>query len=677
MRQNLLRLAAVVVAFAGTAASVEAQPVAPSFTYQGELRDGASPMEGATDLLFTLWTASVGGAPVGSAQEVLGAAVTAGRFSAVLNAGGEFGPSPFGAGQRRWLEIGVRPAGSGGAYQTLTPRQELTAAPFAAYALAAGSAVDAATLGGQGSAFYLNAGNLTGTVADARLSTNVPRLNGTNVFSGATTLSNAGNAFTGSGAGLTGLNAANLASGTLADGRLSANVPLKNGANAFTAVNSFTNAGNAFTGSFAGVGSGLTGLNASSVTLGLLPEAVLPGSVARTNTANTFAGASTFSATSTFNGAALFNGLFGVGTNLPNAAFRAQFVGGSGVWKGGVAAGGATAAVVMGEIGSVATLGGHNGALNAWGPLAINPTGASVGVGTSAPQTMLHVLSPSHLAGEYESASPAGTWLQVGNTTAGGQFWKFISTGTGNGEGAGKMMIGWGAFGALGGSALTLTPTGNVGVGTTAPAVAMHVALGSDASLAGGGYLVTGATNGLNIVMDNNEILARNNGAATPLYLNQGGGNVVVPVLQITGGSDVAEPYDVAAAAGTAPEAGMVVTIDPEHVGKMKLASGAYDRTVAGIISGANGVKPGLTLTQSGTIADGAMPVASVGRVWCWCDADAAGAISAGDMLTTSDTPGHAMRAADRERSQGAVLGKAMSSLKSGKGMVLVLVTLQ
>lgn len=673
MRQNLFRLAAVVVAFAGTAASATAQPVAASFTYQGELRDAASPVDGPTDLVFTLWTASAGGVQVGAVQEVLAAAVTAGRFSVVLNAGGEFGASPFGAGQRRWLEIGVRPAGSGGAYQTLAPRQELTAAPFAAYALAAGSAVDAATLGGQGSAFYLNAGNLTGTVADARLSTNVPRLNGTNVFSGATTLSNAGNAFTGSGAGLTGLNAANLASGTLADARLSANVALKNAANTFTAVNTFSNAGNSFT----GIGSGLTGLNASNLTLGLVPDAVLPGSVARTNAANTFAGAGTFSATSTFNGAALFNGMFGVGTNLPNAAFRAQFQGGSGVWKGGVAAGGATAAVVMGEIGSVATLGGHNGALNAWGPLAINPTGSFVGVGTSTPQSMLHVVSPSHLAGAIESGNAAGTWLQLGNTTAGGQFWKFISTGTGNGEGAGKLMVGWGGSGALAGSALTLTPAGNVGVGTTAPAVAMHVALGTDASLAGGGYLVTGATNGLNIVMDNNEIMARSNGAASPLYLNQGGGNVVVPVLQITGGSDVAEPYDIAAAGGAEPEAGMVVAIDPDHVGKMKLTAGAYDRTVAGIISGANGVKPGLTLTQSGTAADGAMPVASVGRVWCWCDADAAGAITAGDMLTTSDTPGHAMRAADRERSQGAVLGKAMSSLKSGKGMVLVLVTLQ
>lgn len=671
MRQNLIQIAAVVVAFAGTAVSAWGQPVAASFTYQGELRDAAAPVDGPVDLVFTLWTAAEGGSPVGSAQEALGASVTGGRFSVVLNAGGQFGASPFGAGQRRWLEIGVRAAGSGGAYQTLAPRQELTAAPFAAYALAAGSAADAATLGGQAGAFYLNAGNLTGTVADARLSTNVPRLNGANVFTGATTLSNAGNLFTGSGAGLTGLNAANLSSGTLADARLSANVALRTSGNTFTGVNSFANAGNGFTGTFAGNGAQLTGLDAGNLASGTVADARLPGTLARTSSNNTF------SALNTFNGASVFGGTFGVGTSAPHANFRAQFVGGAGVWKGGIAAGGTSAAVVMGEVGSVATIGAHNGALSAWGPLAINPAGAAVGVGTTAPQSSFHVLSSSYLAAEVESSNVAGTWLHLGNTSVGGQFWKFISTGSGNGEGAGKLLIAWGGFGGVAGAALTLTPTGNVGVGTTAPAAAMHVAQGSDASLAGGGYLITGVTGGQNLVIDDNEIIARSNGAAAPLYLNQGSGNVVVPVLQITGGSDVAEPYDVAAAGGAAPEAGMVVTIDPEHVGKMKVASGAYDRTVAGIISGANGVKPGLTLTQGGTVADGAMPVASVGRVWCWCDADAAGSITAGDMLTTSDTPGHAMRAADRERSQGAVLGKAMSSLKSGRGMVLVLVTLQ
>jgi hypothetical protein len=154
-------------------------------------------------------------------------------------------------------------------------------------------------------------------------------------------------------------------------------------------------------------------------------------------------------------------------------------------------------------------------------------------------------------------------------------------------------------------------------------------------------------------------------------------GWVKCKVLQITGGSDIAEPYTIAPAGELAAAPGMVVTIDPENIGQLRVAAGEYDRTVAGIISGANGVNPGITLTQAGTVADGELPVATVGRVWCWCDADGAGPIQAGDLLTTSATPGHAMKVADHARSQGAVIGKAMSGLESGRGMVLVLVGLQ
>jgi hypothetical protein len=68
--------------------------------------------------------------------------------------------------------------------------------------------------------------------------------------------------------------------------------------------------------------------------------------------------------------------------------------------------------------------------------------------------------------------------------------------------------------------------------------------------------------------------------------------------------------------------------------------------------------------------------VALSGRVWCWCDATG-GAIEPGDLLTTSATPGHAMKAADLSAAQGAVLGKAMTALPDGRGLVLVLVSLQ
>ena len=166
-------------------------------------------------------------------------------------------------------------------------------------------------------------------------------------------------------------------------------------------------------------------------------------------------------------------------------------------------------------------------------------------------------------------------------------------------------------------------------------------------------------------------------GTLTPGVKLDVAGEIRGTVVTVTGGSDVAEPYNVAAAGAVKALPGMLVCIDGENVGQMRVASKAYDTSVAGIISGANGIRPGITLTQKGTVADGTLPVASMGRVWALCDADANGAIAAGDMLTSSNTPGHAMKATDRERRDGAVIGKAMSSLKSGKGLVLVLVSLK
>lgn len=154
-------------------------------------------------------------------------------------------------------------------------------------------------------------------------------------------------------------------------------------------------------------------------------------------------------------------------------------------------------------------------------------------------------------------------------------------------------------------------------------------------------------------------------------------GTVTANSLQLTGGSDLAEPYKIAASGEAQPLPGMVVSIDPAQIGQMRVCTHAYDAAVGGIISGAGGVQPGITLRQKGTVADGTLPIACTGRVWCWCDAGAGGAISPGDLLTTSATPGHAMRVGDYAKAKGAILGKAMSPLQSGKGLVLVLVTLE
>jgi hypothetical protein len=150
-------------------------------------------------------------------------------------------------------------------------------------------------------------------------------------------------------------------------------------------------------------------------------------------------------------------------------------------------------------------------------------------------------------------------------------------------------------------------------------------------------------------------------------------GELTTTVLTVRGGADVAEPFEM-----TKPEEmepGTVVVIDEENSGQLKKSTASYDKCVAGIISGAGGVKPGLRLHQEG-VMEGDHHVALSGRVYVKADASL-GKIKPGDLLTTSSTPGHAMKVKDHDQAQGAILGKAMSKLDSGSGLVLVLVTLQ
>lgn len=149
-------------------------------------------------------------------------------------------------------------------------------------------------------------------------------------------------------------------------------------------------------------------------------------------------------------------------------------------------------------------------------------------------------------------------------------------------------------------------------------------------------------------------------------------GNFSVKSLTIRGGADLAEPF---ALSERDVPVGTVVSIDPRHPGKLKMSTTAYDRKVAGIVSGANGIQPGISMIQEDALEAGEN-VALSGRVYVRADTSA-GAIEPGDFLTTSGHPGQAMKASDHDRSQGAILGKAMTALTDGNGLVLVLVTLQ
>lgn len=94
-------------------------------------------------------------------------------------------------------------------------------------------------------------------------------------------------------------------------------------------------------------------------------------------------------------------------------------------------------------------------------------TFASVGVGAS-PSYPLHVSTATNVSAIVDSSSTIGTWLGLRNTTAGGTTWNLISTGSGNGEGAGKLLLTPGSPGFASGIVMTLTSS-NVGIGTTNP----------------------------------------------------------------------------------------------------------------------------------------------------------------------------------------------------------------
>ncbi len=306
-----------------------------------------------------------------------------------------------------------------------------------------------------------------------------------------------------------------------------------------------------------------------------------------------------------------------------------------------------------------------------------------VGIGRSDPQAKLDVNGTVKMTG-----------LQLGSSTTAG----YVLTADANGVGTWQeAATGGGSFdlpydGTVTDSGPAFKITNN-GTGQGAHGIFGAIPNASSADAAAG-YFTSATGSGKAIVAtasSNNAISARNNSSvATILAQNDGTGDVFngrvgsdtvfrvagtgithVNVLAVEGGADLAERFDI----GQGGEPGMVVEIDPDHAGKLRLSRGAYSRLVAGVISGANGVDAGMILGNLPGDID-SRPVALSGRVWVRCDASDR-PIAPGDLITTAARPGYAMAVVNHDRAQGAVLGKAMTGLERGTGLVLVLVTLQ
>jgi hypothetical protein len=135
--------------------------------------------------------------------------------------------------------------------------------------------------------------------------------------------------------------------------------------------------------------------------------------------------------------------------------------------------------------------------------------------------------------------------------------------------------------------------------------------------------------------------------------------------------ADCAEDFDVCGSNGVEP--GSVMIFNDE--GELSLCQKAYDKRVAGVISGAGDYKPAIVL-DARPASGNRQPVALIGKVFCKVDAEY-GAIEVGDLLTTSLTPGHAMAVSETDRALGTVIGKALRPLSSGQGCIPILVALQ
>jgi hypothetical protein len=240
--------------------------------------------------------------------------------------------------------------------------------------------------------------------------------------------------------------------------------------------------------------------------------------------------------------------------------------------------------------------------------------------------------------------------------------------------------------------------TGRVGVGTTTPNEKLHV-VGNE--LVQGPYpfgftkygdnaeavLYLGDSKHYIKAKHGTGVQIGTRGAANALTVQQGTGMVGIGTstpeakLHVKGNiiatdvllrnADCAEEFSISETETIEP--GTVMVLDQGDT--LQQCRKDYDRKVVGVVSGAGDYKPALLLDRQ-TDQTNRLPIALMGKVYCKVDARY-GSVEVGDLLTTSLTPGYAMKATDPGKAFGAILGKALQELESGMGLIPILVTLQ
>jgi hypothetical protein len=148
-------------------------------------------------------------------------------------------------------------------------------------------------------------------------------------------------------------------------------------------------------------------------------------------------------------------------------------------------------------------------------------------------------------------------------------------------------------------------------------------------------------------------------------------GSISVSGEIILANADCAEDFSVVDFGSAEPGTVMVIT----ESGTLTPCEQAYDKRVAGVVSGAGNYKPAMVLDHDEKL-DNRRPLALLGKVFCKVDATSS-PIKVGDLLTTSDTPGHAMKAQNHAQAFGSVIGKALRPLAEGRGILPILIALQ
>jgi hypothetical protein len=637
------------------------------FTYQGRLDDAGAPANGRFDLRFAIYDAASGGSLLAGPLTNAATGVSNGLFTVAL----DFGPGVF-TGPARWLDIAVRTNG-GGAFTALSPRQELRPTPYALYSLTAGGVTNGS----------VTAGHLH--TAGAPVAGQVLTYDGSSLVW--QNPAAASGAWAVAGNNVTGTNFL----GTLNDLALDVRV---NNARALRLEPNATSPNVIAGHGVNAAGAGVTGATVSGG--GALTYLGSPGTNRVTDDFGTVSGGA--------------NNQAGNGTGTTTDGYFATVGGGTGNIASGVSSTIGGGAANLASQNDTTVAGGYqNGAVG---------LRSTVGGGH-----FNHAQSDYATVGGGQNNEASGGY----STVSGGQNNRAAVLGASVGGGVSNVAAGQAAT-VPGGINNYATGDGSFAAGmnaraqhdgsfvwadsqTTPPPFPQGipfdsivndefairarggVRLNTDTSLFFGNQTrqmlnLWGTVYGIGVqanvhyARSDGDFFWYRKGAHSDSYGDPGPGGTMlmkltsqglsVCALEVRGGCDLAEPFPMSQQ--DIPK-GAVVVIDEDHPGQLKLSTRAYDTRVAGVVSGANGVKPGISLKQEGTLDQG-QNVALSGRVYVQADA-AYGPIQPGDLLTTSDTPGCAMKASDPARAQGAILGKAMTGLKAGQGKVLVLVTLQ